>query len=114
MKVTDVIKLLNAEVLAGENRINEEVKLVGAADLISDILALSRPGMLVLTGYVHNQIIRTGIVADLLGFIIVRGKNIPQDTIKMARENNIILLRTEKYLYASCGILYQAGFPGIK
>jgi len=113
MKVADVVSILNAEVLAGENRLDEEVKLVGAADLISDILALSRPGMLILTGYVHNQIVRTGVVADLLGFVIVRGKNVPQDTIKMARENNILLLRTEKYLYHACGLLYQHGFSGI-
>ena len=43
IKVRDIVALLDAEVLSGENKLDEEVKLVGASDMISDILALTKP-----------------------------------------------------------------------
>jgi len=112
IKVKDIIETLNAEVLSGGDKLENDVKLLGAADMMSDILALAKPGMIVLTGYIYPQVIRTALVTDLLGLILVRGKHIPQETIDMARENNFLLLRTRQYLYSSCGKLYNMGLRG--
>lgn len=112
IKVRDIVALLEAEVLSGESKLDEEVKSVGASDMISDILALTQPGMMVLTGYTYPQVIRTALVTDLLGLIVVRGKNIAPETIAYARENNFLLLRTRSYLYSSCGKIYATGLRG--
>jgi predicted transcriptional regulator len=112
IKVRDIVALLDAEVLSGENKLDEEVKSVGASDMISDILALTKPGMVVLTGYTYPQVIRTALVTDLLGLIVVRGKNIAPETIAYARENNFLLLRTRGYLYSSCGKIFATGLRG--
>jgi predicted transcriptional regulator len=112
IKVRDIVALLDAEVLSGESKLDEEVKSVGASDMISDILALTKPGMIVLTGYTYPQIIRTALVTDLLGLIVVRGKNIAPETIAFARDNNFLLLRTRNYLYSSCGKIYAYGLRG--
>ncbi|HUU06291.1 MAG TPA: DRTGG domain-containing protein [Patescibacteria group bacterium] len=112
IKVSDIVALLEAEVLSGESKLDEEVKSVGASDMISDILALTQPGMMVLTGYTYPQVIRTALVTDLLGLIVVRGKNIAPETIAYARENNFLLLRTRNYLYSSCGMIYATGLRG--
>lgn len=111
-KVRDIVALLEAEVLSGEDKLDEEVKSVGASDMISDMLALSKPGMIILTGYTYPQVIRTALVTDLLGLIVVRGKTIAPETIAYARENNFLLLRTRGYLYSSCGKVYAMGLKG--
>jgi predicted transcriptional regulator len=112
IRVRDIVALLDAEILSGENKLDEEVRSVGASDMISDILALTQPGMVVLTGYTYPQVIRSALVTDLLGLVVVRGKNVAPETIAYARENNFLLLRTRGYLYSSCGKIYAMGLRG--
>jgi hypothetical protein len=112
-KVKEIQEILEAEVLSGEDKLEAEVKYVGAADMISDILALAKPEMIVLTGYTHPQVIRTALITDLLGLVVVRGKYVPSETIELARENNFLLLRTKNYMYSSCGKLYALKLQGI-
>jgi hypothetical protein len=112
IKVRDIVALLDAEVLSGESKLDEEVKSVGASDMISDILALTKPGMVVLTGYTYPQVIRTALVTDLLGLIVVRGKSVAPETLAAARGNNFLLLRTRGYLYSSCGKIFATGLRG--
>jgi len=113
MKVRDIQKILDAEVLSGEDKLDVEVKYVGSADMISDILSLVEPGTLILTGYTYSQVIRTALIADLLGLVIVRGKYIPPETIELARQNNFLLMSTRGFMYSSCGKLYTLGLRGI-
>lgn len=113
MTVREVVRLLEAEVLSGEECLDLDVKHGGAADMMSDILALSRPGQLVLTGYTYPQVVRTAMVSELLGLVVVRGKNVPPETIELARQNGFLLLRTKCYMYAACGRLYAAGLRGV-
>jgi predicted transcriptional regulator len=113
MLVRDVARILEAEVLSGEDKLDRDVICGGAADMMSDILALCRPNQLVLTGYIYPQVIRTALVSELLGLVVVRGKNVPPETVKMARENDFLLLRTKMYMYSACGKLYAAGLRSV-
>lgn len=108
MKIKDIVKLLKCEIIV-DNKITmeQEIKQVGAADMMSDILAFAKPGTLILTSHVSPQIIRTGIVTDLAGVIIVMNKDIPEQTIKLAKENNFLLLRTKYYMFNACGLIYK-------
>ena len=65
---------------------------VGAADLLSDVLATSKSGTLLLTGLVNTQVIRTAIVADLCGVVFVRGKKPGEEILSLARESKIPVL----------------------
>jgi hypothetical protein len=112
MTVRDVVQILEADVLSGESKLDLEVQFGGAADMMSDILALCRPGQLVMTGYVQPQVIRTAIVSEVLGIVFVRGKNVPPETIALARQSNVLLLLTKFFLYTSSGRLYAAGLRG--
>jgi len=112
MKVKQIVDILQGEVLSGEDKLNVEIESLGASDMMSDILALSSPGMLVLTGHTSPQAVRTSIVTDLLGLIFVRGKNIPPQTLDMAKDDNVLLIRTELGMFSACGKLYSAGCRG--
>ncbi len=113
MKVKEILTILKGELIIGKDKLNEEVNLIGAADMMSDVLALSKPGMLILTGNTSAQAVRTAIVTDLMGLIFVRGKEIPPETINMAKGSNLIIIKTNNYMYSACGKLYTAGLRGI-
>ncbi len=99
--------LLNAEVLCGGD-LTGRVERVAAADLMSDVLALSTPGMLLLTGLVSAQVIRTAIVADLCGVVFVRGKKPGHSILSLALESKIPVLRTPLTMFEAAGLVYGA------
>jgi predicted transcriptional regulator len=105
--LADIRNLLSAEVLCGEN-LDVRVERVGAADLMSDVLALSTPGMLLLTGLVSAQVIRTAVVADLCGVVFVRGKRPGESILALAREAKIPVLGTPLTMFETAGLVYGA------
>lgn len=113
MTVKEIIDILHCEVVVGgEEQLNAEVSVIGASDMMSDILSLSQPGMLVITGHTSPQSVRTGVVTDLLGLVIARDKQIPQETIDLAVKHGFLLLKTQYGMFTSCGMLYRAGCRG--
>jgi predicted transcriptional regulator len=109
MTVRSVRDVLAAEVLCGDDgALSAELQGAAAADLMSDVLALSQPGMLLLTGLVSVQVVRTAIVAELCGVVFVRGKMPSSEMVALAREARLPLLRTERSLFEAAGLLYGA------
>jgi len=88
-----------------------EVKCGGAADLMSDVLALAEPGSVLLTGLCNPQVVRTAEMADIAGIVFVRGKQPPPETVELARKKGIPLVATSFTMYETCGRLYHAGLP---
>jgi predicted transcriptional regulator len=105
--LADVRDLLDAEVLNGDD-LSIGVVAVGAADLLSDVLATSQTGTLLLTGLVSTQVIRTAIVTDLCGVVFVRGKKPGDDILSLAKESKIPVLRTPLKMFEAAGRLYKA------
>jgi len=44
MRLTEIKELLKAEVITGDNRLDDEFEQVCGADLMSDVLAFATPG----------------------------------------------------------------------
>jgi predicted transcriptional regulator len=105
--IADVRDLLEAEVLNGDD-LSIRVEVIGAADLLSDVLATSKSGTLLLTGLVNAQVIRTAIVADLCGVVFVRGKKPGEDILSLAREAKVPVLTTPLKMFEAAGRLYMA------
>ena len=102
-----VTELLDAESLvSGDPR--TPVRAIGAADLMSDVLALGRPGMLLLTGLATTQAVRTASVADLAAIVFVRDKPVSDDVLALARESRVPVLRTRMTMFEASGRLYAA------
>jgi len=110
MKLREIQDILNAEVITGEVNLEKEIQYAFAADLLSDVLALSRgPGALLITGIVHPQVIYAGNTIDLGAIIFVRGKRPNEATLQLAIDNQIPLLTTRYIMFETCGRLYQQG-----
>ena len=112
MKLMEVQQLLGATLIFGEHCLDREVKTACGADLMSDVLAFTKDGALLLTGLINPQVVRTADVGGLSAIVFVRGK-IPQpDLIAAAKERDIPLLITNHPMYEACGLLYQKGLRG--
>lgn len=112
VKISEVREILNAEVLSGEDKLDTEAVRGCGCDLMSDVLAFTSPGTLLLTGLTNPQVVRTAEMGDLAGIVFVRGKRPSEQVVEMARERNIPVLLTRYPLFESCGLLFAAGLKG--
>jgi predicted transcriptional regulator len=79
---------------------------------MSDVLAYTEEETVLLTGLCNNQVIRTAEMLDLKSIVFVRGKRPTEEIIEMAKEDDILILRTEHTMYSASGILYSKGLQG--
>jgi predicted transcriptional regulator len=109
MTLLEVRDLLMCEMFSGEDQLHSPIAYGCASDLMSDVLAFSQPGALLLTGLVTVQTIQTAFIADLKAVVLVRGKRPDRDVIELATEKRIPLFTTPYSMYEACGILYREG-----
>ncbi|MFC1713455.1 DRTGG domain-containing protein [Candidatus Poribacteria bacterium] len=112
MNLEGVRDILEAEVLYGSEYLGNVVTMVSASDLLSDVLAFTRPGSLLLTGLINPQVIRTAEVVELSAICFVRGKRPTEATIELAKEKEVPLLCTKLPMYETSGKLYRCGIAG--
>jgi len=109
LTLAEVRDLLEAEVCWAPD-LTAHVSAVGAADLMSDVLAFGRPGMLLLTGLATPQAINTAVVADLAGVVFVRGKTPTEAMVVMGKQVGLPLLSTPYTMFEASGRLYAVLF----
>jgi predicted transcriptional regulator len=111
MLVSDIQRLLACEVFCGEKLLLREIKYGCASDLMSDVLAFSRTGAILLTGLVNVQTVQTAFIAEINAIVFVRRKKPDDVVIECAKQKGIPLLGTAYSMYEACGILYRNGLP---
>lgn len=109
MKISKIQELLDAKVLCGEEYIGRHVYSAFGCDLMSDVLAFAKDQVVLLTGLVNAQVIRTALMMDMNCIIFVRSKKPDEDMIRLAKEHEIVVMTTDKTLYSACGVLYSNG-----
>ncbi len=113
MKLQELLKTLDAEMILENHGPEEEIPFGGAADLMSDVLAFGAAGMVLLTGLTNPQVVRTAEMAGINVIVLVRDKKAPPETIELARELGVTLASTGYTMYEACGRLALAGLPGL-
>jgi len=109
MTIQEVQQAVEAEMVAGTERSDVTILSACGADLMSDVMAFVKDQVLLMTGLINVQVIRTAILMDIQAICFVRGKKPSQDMIDMAKENGIVLMCTRLPLFLACGKLYEAG-----
>ncbi|MCL2879551.1 MAG: hypothetical protein FWF29_04825 [Treponema sp.] len=109
MTVAKTLALLDGQFFSGEDKGDNEVFSACGADLMSDVMAFVKDRVLLLTGLVNPQVIRTAELLDIHAIIFVRGKVPGRDMIEMAKDADIVLGGTKLPMFISCGKLYEAG-----
>jgi predicted transcriptional regulator len=108
VKLQEIISIVDGTLLF-EADLGLEVTCAAASDLMSDVLALTEPGSILLTGLCNPQVVRTAEMADMTAIVFVRGKQPPAETVALAKEKGIPLVTTGHTMFEICGRLYMAG-----
>jgi predicted transcriptional regulator len=114
MNLREIIKLLQAQVLAGDGHVDEiEVDRCFSADLMSDVLGRTHANGILITGLTNPQAVRTADIADIKAVCVVRGKAPEKDTVALAKQKDIPLITTKLTMFEACGVLYVNGLRGV-
>ncbi|MCZ2127369.1 MAG: hypothetical protein LC099_06295 [Anaerolineales bacterium] len=109
MNLRDVIAISKGEILTPQLSADAEIFSGCCADLMSDVLAYSRPQAVLLTGLINPQVVRTAQVADVRAIVFAHDKQPPPETLAIAVQENIFLIRSPMSMYELSGKLYAAG-----
>ncbi|RLC67341.1 MAG: hypothetical protein DRI48_02555 [Chloroflexi bacterium] len=111
MKLREVLKIIEGKMISENANLDQEVQMGCGADLMSDVLAFTHEGTLLMSGLTNPQVVRTAEMAGIKAIVFVRGKIPAPETIALAEEKNIPLLASKYTMFETCGRLYQAGLP---
>jgi serine kinase of HPr protein (carbohydrate metabolism regulator) len=109
MKLKDIIEKLDLTVIAGQDKLGNEITGGYASDLLSDVIANSKEGNLWLTLQTHQNIIAVATLKELSGIIIVNNRQPDEETIKKAENEKIPLLASKMTTFELAGKLYELG-----
>lgn len=114
MKIREIKEILDADMLAGSELLDEEVSAAFGADLMSDVMAFVDKRVVLMTGLINPQVVRTAEMLDIAAIVFVRGKRPGENIIELAKQKNIAILATKHSLYTASGLLYCAGLTGVR
>ena len=109
MTVAEAIKILDGQLFCGNDNADREIASACGADLMSDVMAFVKDRVLLFTGLVNPQVIRTAELLDIHCIVFVRGKVPSREMIEMAEQSDIILGGTKLSMFLACGKVYEAG-----
>lgn len=112
MKISKIQKLLNAEIICGEELLEGEVHSACGCDMMSDVLAFVKDQAVLLTGLCNPQVVRTAMMMDMRCIVFVRGKSPSDEVIQLAKDAGIVLMKSTERMYVACGLLYTNGLLG--
>ena len=111
MKLDKIVRLLEAEVLTKQPWETVEITTACAADLMSDVLAFTKAGSILVTGLINPQCVRTAEMVEVHAICFVRGKTPPVETVRLAEEAHIPLIQVRFSTYVACGMLFMTRAP---
>ncbi len=112
MNVRDVMRILDAELICGEENLDTQVHDACGSDMMSDVLAFVKDQAVLLTGLVNIQVVRTADMMDMVCIVFVRGKEPDADMIALANRRGMVLLKTQHRMFTACGLLWENGLRG--
>jgi predicted transcriptional regulator len=112
LRLAEIRDLLGCEVICGERRLDDMVIECFAADLMSDVLAFSKPHALLITGLSGVQSVHTADVAELAGILFVHRKRPSPQVLELAAERGLPVLSTPLHMFDACAALAARGLRG--
>jgi len=111
MKLREVLRIIEGKLISEDADLDEDVQMGCGADLMSDVLAFTHDGTLLMSGLTNPQVVRTAEMAGIKAIVFVRGKIPPPETVALAEDRNIPLLASKYTMFETCGRLYAEGLP---
>lgn len=112
MIVQELVDVLQAEVVAGGAKIDNDISGGYASDLLSNVMSQGKLGNVWITMHAHQNIVA---VASLLGLsaVVIAGHVQPdKEAVNKADVEEIPLLTTTLSVFDVVGLLYGKGVKG--
>lgn len=109
MKIKEIADLVHGKMVCGEEHQENEVNIAFASDLMSDVLTVKIDNLLLITGLVNVQTIRTAEMSDIQCLLLTRNKVVTPEMKEIAQENDMVLITTPYSTFKTSGILYANG-----
>ena len=113
MTIADMVRILNARVLLGGEKLDTPVYTACCSDLMSDVLAFVDEKTVLITGLTNPHVVRTSEMLDLKCLVFARGKVPTDDILESAEEQGLVVITTKATAFTACGMLYEAGLRGV-
>jgi len=88
---------------------DKEITGVYISDMVSDVIANAKPGNLLVTVQIHNNVIAAANLVDIAGIVVTQGKLPTEDVRKMAEKAQIPIFSTDLSRWQVTTMLYEAG-----
>lgn len=107
MKLKEVVEALKLKVYCGEKHLEREVTGGYVSDLLSDVMGHSREGEMWVTLQTHRNVVGIASLKDLSAVVLVKDLEPDQETVAVAREEDVVMLGTELGTFDFAGRLYE-------
>ena len=114
MKVRELAKKLGAKVLSGEENLEMEISCGYSCDLLSWVLAHGKQGMGWCTVQSHVNVIAVAALLDFACVIIPESLPVEAPIIAKAKDEDIILLSSDRTAYELVMLLAENGVAPAK
>lgn len=109
MKVVDIVNITNGKIRCGADKLDAELTHAFSSDLLSEVLTISKTGILLITGVVNLQTIRTAEMAEVACILLVRNKKASSEMVGLASDLGLAIIESPYSMFGSSGLLYQGG-----
>lgn len=107
MKLSSLAKALQARPLT--DTAEAEVRGCYISDLLSDVLAHAKPGVLWVTIQTHRNVVSVASMKDVAAVLITCNRQPDPAIVKEAEDEGIVIFSTPLSTYEAAGRLWEAG-----
>ncbi|NLW07322.1 MAG: serine kinase [Clostridia bacterium] len=107
MKLSEIARQLDLQVLAGEKELEREVSSGYCSDLLSDFMANGPARCLWLTLQTHINVVAVALLVGAAGVVITGGRQVAPEVCRKAEAEGLPLLATKYCTYEVAGQLYN-------
>lgn len=112
MKLSEIIKKTDLEVLTSKQNLEVEVSLGYSSDLLSDVIGNTNENDIWLTIQSHINVVAVAVMKGLAAIILVSGRDADKNMLDKAENESIVVLKTDLPAFELAGILYSMGIKG--
>ena len=112
LTLRELLVLVGGELLTPGLDLDAGCAKIFASDLMSDVLAFSEPGSILMTGLVNAHVVRTACLVDAMAIIVVQGKRPNAIVVDEAAANHLPIIATGCSMYEACSRISQYRLEG--
>ena len=106
MTLKELVKVIDAAVVTGHEKLEATFTGVYVSDLLSDVIGHAQEGQVWLTIQTHTNVVAVALLLNLAAIVFTAGTVPEAETIAKAQKEGTVLLTTKLSTFETAGRLY--------